>query len=81
MGKEGVEIMHCEGLGKNTLNENALEIARALKRFEIKKLHSYIRIIEQIGDKLNIASMKSLPEKFSGDVLVFDGESVSRCKL
>lgn len=81
MGDEGVEIMHCEGLGKKTLNENALEIGRALKRYEIKKLHSYIRIIEQIGDKLDIATMKSLPEKYSGDVLVFDGESVSRCKL
>ena len=81
MGEEGVEIMHCEGLGKNSLNENILEIARSLKRYEIKKLRSYIRIIEQIGDKLDIAAMKSLPEKYSGDVLVFDGESVSRCKL
>jgi len=81
MGEKGVEIMHCEGLWKNTLNEKAFEIARSLKRYEIKKLHSYIRIIEQIGDKLNIATMKSLPEKYSGDVLVFDGESVSRCKL
>ncbi|MCX9080703.1 MAG: YkgJ family cysteine cluster protein [Candidatus Methanoperedens sp.] len=81
MGEEGIEIMYCEGLEKNTLNEKSLEISRSLKRYEIKKLHSYIRIIKQIGDKLNIAAMKSLPEKYSGDVLVFDGESVSRCKL
>jgi hypothetical protein len=81
MGEEGIEIMHCGGLKKKTLNENALEIGRSLKRYELKKLHSYILIIEQIGGKLNIAAMKSLPEKYSGDVLVFDGESVSRCKL
>lgn len=81
MGEEGVEIMHCEGLGKKTLNENTLEIGKSLKRYELKKLHSYIRIIEQIGDKMNIATLKSLPEKYSGDVLVLDGESVSRCKL
>jgi Fe-S-cluster containining protein len=79
MGEGCVEIMHCNGLGNKTTN--AMEIGRSLKRYEIKKLHSYIRIIEQIGDKLNIATMKSLPEKYSGDVLVFDGESVSRCKL
>jgi len=81
MGEGRVEIMHCNGLQENTANKNAVKIARALKRFEIKKLQSYVRIIEQIGDKLNIATMKSLPEKYSGDVLVFDGESVSRCKL
>ncbi|PWB54560.1 MAG: hypothetical protein C3F06_04170 [Candidatus Methanoperedenaceae archaeon] len=81
MGEKGIEIMHCEGLWKKTLNENDLEIGRALKRYELKKLHSYIRIIEQVGDKLNIAALKSLPEKYSCDVLVFDGESVSKCKL
>jgi len=80
MGEGGIEIMHCSGLGKVADNENAVEIALALKRFEIKKLQSYIRIMEQMGERLNIATMKSLPEKYSGDVFVFDGESISRCK-
>ena len=48
--------MHCDrvmiGIKEITLNENALEIGRALKRYELKKLHSYIRIIEQVGDKV-----------------------------
>lgn len=81
MGEEGVEIMHCDGLGNKPMNENAVEIGLALKRYEIKKLQSYIRIIEQVGEKLNIAKMKSLPINYSGDVLVFDGETISRCKL
>ncbi|MCZ7402374.1 MAG: YkgJ family cysteine cluster protein [Candidatus Methanoperedens sp.] len=80
MGEEGIEIMHCRGLGKEADNENAAEIGLALKRFEIKKLQSYIRIMEQMGDKLNIATMMTLPEKYSGDVFVFDGESISMCK-
>ncbi|MFA4957158.1 MAG: YkgJ family cysteine cluster protein [Candidatus Methanoperedens sp.] len=80
MGEGGIEIMHCSGLGKVANNENAAEIGLALKRFEMKKLQSYIRIMEQMGKKLNIATMTSLPEKYSGDVFVFDGESISRCK-
>jgi Fe-S-cluster containining protein len=35
MGEEGIEIMHCSGLGKVADNENAAEIGLALKRFEI----------------------------------------------
>ena len=81
MGEEGVEIMHCSGLGKDANYENAVEIGLALKRFEIKKLQSYIRIMEQMGEKLNIANMKSLPEKYASDVFVFDGESISMRKL
>lgn len=81
MGEEDVEIMHCDGLGKKTTNENAVEIGLSLKRYEIKKLQSYIRIIGQVGDKLDIAKMKSLPINYSGDVLVFDGETISRREL
>lgn len=76
--EEGVEIMHCNGLGNTTANEQAKEIGRALKRYEIKKLQSYIRIIGQIGDKLNLASFKSLPARYSGEVIVFDGERISK---
>jgi len=80
IGEGGVEIMHCSGLGKVANNENAVEIGLALKRFELKKLQSYIRIMEQMGEKLSIATMMSLPEKYSGDFFVFDGESISMCK-
>jgi len=80
MGEGGIEIMHCSGLGKVADNKNVVDIALALKRFEIKKLQSYIRIMKQMGKKLNIANIKSLPEKYSGDVFVFDGESISMCK-
>lgn len=92
MGKNGIEIMYCnkiryynnlKEITVNEVHENAVKISKALKRYEIKKLQSYIRIIEQIGDKLklNIDSMKSLPDDFSGNVIVFDGEKISKCKL
>ena len=83
MGENGIEIMYCNSLKEITVHENAVKISKALKRYEIKKLQSYIRIIEQIGDKLklNIGSTKSLPGDFSGNVIVFDGEKISKCKL
>ncbi len=83
MGENGIEIMYCNSLKEITVHENAVKISKALKRYEIKKLQSYIRIIEQIGDKLklNIGSTKSLPGDFSGNVIVFDGENISKCKL
>ena len=85
MGENGIEIMYFNSLKEITVHEkvheNAVKISKAIKRYEIKKLQSYIRIIEQIGDKLNIDSMKSLPDYFSGNVIVFDGEKISKCKL
>ena len=81
MGENGIEIMHCDSLQKIKTKENASEIGKSLKRYEMKKLQNYIRIIEQIEDKLNIASIKSLPDNYSGNVIVFDGETISKCKL
>jgi Fe-S-cluster containining protein len=78
MGEGGIEIMHCSGLGKVADNENAVEIGLALKRFEIKKLQSYIRIMEQIGDKLISNNLRALPGNYSGEVLVLDGETISK---
>jgi Fe-S-cluster containining protein len=78
MGEEGVEIMHCNGLGKVADNENAVKIGLALKRFEIKKLQSYIRIMEQVGDKLIYNNLRALPDNYSGEVLVLDGETMSK---
>lgn len=73
--------MHCEGLGKKMKNEDAMGIAQALKRYEMKKLQSYIRIIEQVGDKLSFANLRMLPRGFSGEVLVCDNERISRWTL
>ena len=73
--------MHCDGLGKKITNENAVEIGLSLKRYEIKKLQSYIRIIGQVGDKLSIANLRMLPRGFSGEVLVCDNEGISRRTL
>ncbi|NJD78783.1 MAG: YkgJ family cysteine cluster protein [Candidatus Methanoperedens sp.] len=74
MGGKGVDIMRCGGLGNKTSWEKAGEIAWMLKRYEIKKLRSYIGILEQVGDKLSPANLCSLPENYSGNVLVCDGE-------
>lgn len=80
-GEGGVEIMHCENPGKKTAYENALEISGYLKRYEIKKLQNYIRIIEQAGEKLSISLLRMLPAQYSGEVLVYDGERISKCRI
>jgi Fe-S-cluster containining protein len=76
MGEGGVEVMHCEGLGKEMAREKAEEMARMLKRYEMKKLRSYIRIMAQLGNKLSFANLRALPRGYEGDVLVCDGEAV-----
>ncbi|HEX7627682.1 MAG TPA: YkgJ family cysteine cluster protein [Candidatus Methanoperedens sp.] len=81
MGERGIEIMYCNSLKKITQHENAMEIGKNLKLYEIQKLQSYIKIIEQIGHKLNIDSMKSLPDNYSGNIIVFDGEMISKCNI
>ncbi|MCX9085605.1 MAG: YkgJ family cysteine cluster protein [Candidatus Methanoperedens sp.] len=78
MGDNGAEVMHCSGLRKDADHENAENIALALKRFDIKKLRSYIRIMEQIDDRLNANNMLVLPGNFSGEIYVLDGETTSK---
>ncbi len=80
-GEQGVEVMHCNGLGNKMTMESAEEMALVLKRYEIKKLQSYIGIISQLGDALELANLRPLPRDFSGDVLVCDGERISRRSL
>ncbi len=75
MGEKSVDIMRCEGLGNKISRKSAGEMARILKRYEMKKLRSYIGIMEEIGDKLSSANLHSLPKDYSGDVLVCDGEA------
>lgn len=81
MGENKVEVMHCRGLGKEADKKNAKDIGLSLKRFEIKKLQSYIRIFEQMGDKLISNNLRALPGNYSGEVLVMDGETISKCSI
>ncbi len=81
MGEQGVEVMHCNGLGNRTTMESAEEMARLLKRYELKKLRSYIGIIAQLGDALDFANLQALPCNYSDDVFVYDGKTVSRRRL
>ncbi len=78
MGDKSVDIMHCKGLVNKITKESAAEMGKLLKRYEIKKLRSYIRIIEQIGDRLKIANLRMLPREYSSEVFVCDGEAISR---
>ncbi len=81
MGERGVEVMRCEGLGKAVTKERAKEMARLLKRYEIKKLQSYIGIISQLGDKLSLDNLRALPRGYWGEVFVCDGEGISQRQL
>jgi Fe-S-cluster containining protein len=76
MDEGSVEVMHCEGLGNEMARESAEGMALALKRYEIKKLRSYISIMAQLGDKLNFVNLVALPHGYEGEVLVCDGEAV-----
>ncbi|MGB8215990.1 MAG: YkgJ family cysteine cluster protein [Candidatus Methanoperedens sp.] len=81
MGERGVEMMHCEGLGKEMASESAEGMALALKRYEMKKLRSYISIMSQLGDKLNYANLQMLPRGYEGEIFVCDGEGISVRRL
>ena len=76
IGERGVEVMHCEGLGKEMARGGAEEMALMLKRYEIKKLRSYIGIMAQLGDKLKFVNLRALPRGYEGEVFVCDGETV-----
>jgi Fe-S-cluster containining protein len=81
MDERGVEVMHCEGLGKEMAGERAEEMARMLKRYEMKKLRSYIGIMAQLGDKLSFANLRMLPRGYEGEIFVCDGEGISVRRL
>ncbi len=81
LGENGVEVMHCEGLGNKITSEHTKEMALVLKRYEIKKLQSYIGIIKHLGDKLSFANLRALPRGYEGDVFVCDGEDIFRITI
>jgi Fe-S-cluster containining protein len=77
MGETGIDIMRCEGLMDNMTLTGSEEMGRMLKRYEIRKLQSYIRIMDQIKDRLDPENLCLLPLNFSGTITVCDGESIS----
>ncbi|MDP2767345.1 MAG: hypothetical protein Q8O41_07840 [Candidatus Methanoperedens sp.] len=81
LGEQGVEVMRCSGLGNKITKRRAENMAKLLKRYELKKLQSYINIISQPGDALELANLRPLPRGYSGEVLVCDGERISRRSL
>jgi len=81
MDERGVDIMHCNGLGNRMEKERAEEMARMVRRYEMKKLRSYISILEQVGDKLSLANLRALPHGYEGEVIVCDGEEIEICHL
>jgi hypothetical protein len=78
VGERSVEVMHCNGLGNKITKESVEKMARSLKRYELKKLRSYIGIIRQLGDALDFANLCPLPRGYCGDFFVCDGEAISR---
>lgn len=78
MGEMGMEIMHCEGSGNKISKSMSEDMGRMLKRYEIKKLSNYIKIIDQIKDRLNLNNLHALPQDYSGPIVICDGESISR---
>ncbi len=81
MGENGIEIMHCEGTGKRMTEESAKQLALLLKRYEIRKLRSFTGIISQLGEKLKLQDLRPLPGGYEGEVIVFDGETISRRRM
>lgn len=51
-------------------------MGRLLKRYEIKKLESYINIVRQLGFRLDIANLRVKPDDYPGKIVVCDGERV-----
>jgi len=77
MDEKGVDLMHCEKGHDKITKEKAAQVGLLLKRYELKKLQSYINIMSLLGDKLDIDNLCSLPENYSGNVLVCDNEGIS----
>ena len=76
-----VDAMHGEtGQGKS-VGKSAAKIGMLLKRYELKKLQSYIRIIKQMENKLDLTKLHQLPEDYSGTVYVCDGDAISSCRI
>ena len=81
MGERDVEVMHCEVQVNRIDEENAKRMGLIVKRYEMKKLRSYIGIISQLGGKLRRSDLCQLPQGYEGEVIVFDGDAISRRQI
>ena len=74
MGELDVDIIQCEEAMSRIDARSAKQIALLVKRYELKKLRSYISIFSQLGDKLRLADLHPLQDGYDGEVIVCDGE-------
>jgi len=81
IGEQGIEVMHCEGKKNNIEEEKAKEMALLVKRYEMKKLRNYIGIISWLGEKLRLSDLLPLPRGYEGEVIVCDGDTISRHRI
>lgn len=81
MGEQGIEVMHCEGKKNRIEEERMKQMALLVKRYEMKKLRNYIGIISQLGEKLRLSDLIPLPCGYEGEVIVCDGDTISRRRI
>jgi uncharacterized protein len=81
LGEQGIEVMHCEGKKNKIEKVKAKEMALLVKRYEMKKLRNYIGIILQLGEKLRLSDLIPLPCGYDGEVIVCDGDTISRRRI
>lgn len=81
IGEQGIEVMQCGGkkndIGDLKAKQMAREMALLVKRYEMKKLRNYIGIIYLLGEKLRLSDLLQLPHRYEGEVIVYDGETIS----
>jgi Fe-S-cluster containining protein len=81
MAEQEIEVMHCEGKKNKIEKENAKQIAFLVKRYEMKKIRNYIGIISQLGEKLRLTDLIPMPCGYEGEVIVCDGDTISRRRI
>jgi len=81
MGEQGIEVMNCKGKMNKIEEEKAKQIALLVKRYEMKKIRNYIGIISQLGEKLRLSDLISLQCGYEGEVIVYDGDTISRRRM
>jgi len=85
IGEQRIEVMHCEGKNNIVHGENAKPMAREMsllvKRYEMKKIRNYIGIISWMGTKLRLSQLVPLPHGYEGEVIVYDGETISQRRI
>ncbi len=70
-----IEVLHCDMHGNTMSEQCSIVMGHLVKRYELKKLQSYIHIIAQVGDILKLSNLRSLPKNYCDNILVCDGEA------